>query len=333
MWKPRNYRCSILRTDRPTRQKTNGADCLQLSLFGEAEVSPPPEPETEEITYKRRKQKGKREADLSALPQERIEYELDESERVCPECGETTRDVGADVRRELKLIPAKVVVVEHAAHAYAYRNCEKNGTSTPFVKTEAPATLIPGSLASASLVAHIVTQKYSSGMPLYRIEKGFTYDGVDISRQTMSNWVVKCSEMYLEPIYDLLKSHLLKESILRANETTVQVLREPGRAAQTKSYEWVYRTGAFAERKISVYDYKMTREQEHPKSFLKDFKGFLHTDGYQAYHSLPPGIIIVGCWAHARRKFENFLKKCAQSQTKRLKRRKRSRVHQRIVQA
>jgi transposase len=291
-------------------------DLRQLSLFGEEDVAPPPEPETEEITYKRKKQKGKREADLSGLPVERIDYELSESERICPECGETMRDIGVDVRRELKLIPAKVVVLEHAAHAYACRNCTENGISTPFVKAEAPAALIQGSLASPSLVAHIAAQKYVNGMPLYRIEKGFSYDGVDISRQTMSNWVIQCSEMYLEPICDLLRRRLLEESVLHADETTARVLREPNRAAETKSYEWVYRTGAFAERKISIYDYKMTREQEHPKTFLKDFKGFLHTDGYQVYHNLPPGITVIGCFAHVRRKFEDLLKKTPKAKRK-----------------
>jgi transposase len=287
-------------------------DVNQLSIFGEAPVTPPPN-ETEEITYKRKKQKGKREADLSGLPLERVEYRLEESERKCPECGETMRDVGVDVRRELKLIPAKVVVREHAAHTYACRNCSENGITTPFAKASTPTALIPGSLASPSLVAHIAAQKYVDGMPLYRIENGFRYDGVNISRQTMSNWVVKCSELYLEPIYELLKEYLLKESVLHADETTVQVLREPNRSAQTKSYEWIYRTGNYSERKISIYEYQMTRKQEHPKAFLKDFKGYLHTDGYQAYHNLPPGITVVGCWAHARRKFEDLLKKTPES--------------------
>jgi transposase len=296
-------------------EKTD-ADLRQIGMFGDAEAAAPPESDTEEITYKRKKQKGKRDADLADLPVERIEYELDEPERVCPECGDTMRDVGVDVRREMKLIPAKIVVAEHVAHTYACKNCEKNGVRTPFAKAKAPAALIPGSLASPSLVAHIVTRKYGNGSPLYRIEKGFSYDGAAISRQTMSNWMIKCSEMYLEPIYDLLKQRLLKESVLHADETTVQVLREPGRAAGTKSYEWVYRTGALAARKISIYDYKMTREQEHPRTFLKDFKGFLHTDGYQAYHNLPTEITVVGCFAHVRRKFEDLLKKTPKAKRK-----------------
>jgi hypothetical protein len=145
-------------------------------------------------------------------------------------------------------------------------------------------------------------------MPLYRLEKGFRYDGVNISRQTMANWVIKCSELYLESVYTLLVKNLIAESVIHSDETTVQVLREPGRAAQTKSYEWVYRTSGCSEKKIVIYDYKETRKQEHPAAFLKDFKGFLHTDGYQVYHNLPPDIIVVGCWAHVRRKFEAILK-------------------------
>jgi hypothetical protein len=85
-------------------------------------------------------------------------------------------------------------------------------------------------------------------------------------------------------------------------------LREFGRAPQTKSYEWVYRTSGCSEKKIVIFDYKETRNQEHPRAFLKDFKGFLHTDGYQAYHGLPPDIIVVGCWQHARQYWENLLK-------------------------
>jgi hypothetical protein len=157
-------------------------------------------------------------------------------------------------------------------------------------------------------VAHIAVQKYSNAMPLYRIEKGFHYDGVNFSRQTMSNWIVKCSLTYLFGLYLLMKSELLKEEVLHADETTVQVLREPGRSAQSKSYEWLYRTSGCSKRKIVIYDYKETRKQEHPKEFLKDFKGFLHTDGYQVYHNLPPDIVVVGCWSHARRPWEKALK-------------------------
>ena len=298
---------SLKRKQFGTSSEKSGTDINQLNLFGnEAPVSPPDD--IYEITYKRRKKAGKREEDLSGLPVERIDYELSESERACPECGETMRDTGVLIRKELKLIPAKVVVMEHAAHSYACRNCEQNNIKVPFVKAESPKALISGSLASPSLVAHIAVQKYANGMPLYRLEKGFRYEGANISRQNMANWVIACSERYLECIYELLKRHLLDETVLHADETTVQVLREPGRKPQSKSYEWIYRTGTGAKRKITVYDYKETRSQEHPKTFLNGFKGLLHTDGYQVYHNLPAEITVVGCWAHVRRKFEAVVK-------------------------
>ncbi len=286
----------------------SGADSCQLNLFGEAEAATAPEIEVEEIHYQRKKRKGKREEDLSGLPVERIDYELSESERTCPQCGDIMRDIGVNVRRELELIPAKVIVVEHASHTYACKQCTETGERTPIVKAKAPAPLISGSLASASLVAHIAVQKYMNAMPLYRMEKGFAYDGMTVSRQNMANWVIKCAQNYLGAIYIQLKAFLLQEPVLHADETVFQVLHEPGRAAQTKSYEWIYRTSGWAAHRVVIYEYKETRAQEHPFEFLKEFEGFLHTDGYQVYHNLPPEIIVVGCWAHVRRKWENLLK-------------------------
>ncbi len=285
----------------------------QLKLFGSEPATITAAPETEEIHYTRKKRKGKREEDLSGLPVERIDYELSEAERSCPQCGQTMRDMGVEIRKELKLIPAKVVVVEHTTHTYACRNCESNGFKTPFAKGVGPTPLLSGSLASPSM-AHIAVQKYLSGMPLYRIENGFRYDGVDISRQTMTNWVIHCSERYLEGIYGLLKAGLLEETVIHADGTVVQVLREPGRKAQTKSCEWVYRTSSHASRQIAVYEYTETKSQEHPKRFLKGFEGLLHTDGEQCYHNLPEEITVVGCWAHLRRKLESILKNIPQEQ-------------------
>ena len=286
-------------------------DYRQLVLFGAVEAAADKalaEPELEDISYKRKKRAGKREEDLSKLPAERIDYELPEEARACPECGATMKDIGVDIRRELKLVPAKVVVVEHAAHTYACKNCEKTSDHTPIAKAEAPAPLISGSLASPSLVAHIAYQKYSNGMPLYRLEKGFVFDGAAVSRQNMASWVIKCALAYLIAVYLRLAAFLLKETVAHADETTHQVLREPGRAPQTKSYEWLYRTSGCSEHKIVIFDYRQTRGWEHPKEFLKGFKGFLHTDGYEGYHDLPPDITIVGCWFHAREKWENLLK-------------------------
>jgi hypothetical protein len=143
-------------------------------------------------------------------------------------------------------------------------------------------------------------------MPLYRIEREMNHNGVELSRQTMSNWLINCSLNYLAAIYSLLISTFLTEDIGHADETTLQVLNELGRDAKTKSYQWIYRTGRHSKNPIVIFQYRETRSHEHPKEFLKDFKGYLHCDGYQAYHNLPPDIIPVGCWSHLRRYFENL---------------------------
>jgi len=296
-----------------TSSEKTDIDVRQLNLFpAPPEVDLPVLNETEEINYTWKKRKGKREEDLSGLPVERIDHELSGEERNCPECGEPMNDIGiGDIRKELKLIPAKVVVVEHATHSYVCKNpeCVEIGGGTPIiVKAESPKALIPGSLASPSLVAHIIAQKYSNGMPLYRLEKGFQYDGVVISRQNMANWAIKSVELYLVLIYSMLVSFFMKESVAHSDGTHTQVLREPGREAQTKSCVRVYRTSGCSERKIVIYEYTETKGEEHPQKFLKDFKGWLHTDGESGYHNLPPDIIIVGCWAHLRRYWENLLK-------------------------
>jgi hypothetical protein len=95
--------------------------------------------------------------------------------------------------------------------------------------------------------------------------------------------------------------------ILHADETVVQVLHEPGKTPQSNSYMWLYRTSGDTKRHIVLFEYQPSRSSEHPKKFLTDFKGYLHTDGYAGYHTLT-GVTVVGCWVHMRRKFEDALK-------------------------
>jgi len=215
-------------------------------------------------------------------------------------------DIGVTQRDELEIIPAKVIHKQHMIHAYSCAKCEKDNSHASIIRAEAPSPLISGSIATPSAVAYIASQKYINGIPLYRSEKGLTYDGVVLSRQTMANWLIYCSQNYLSAIYSLLITFLLREPIGHADETTVQVLHEPGRDVKTKSYEWLYRTGVYAEHPVVIYEYQQTRNHDYPEAFLRGFKGYLHTDGYQAYHKLPPDIIVVGCWSHARRYWEKL---------------------------
>lgn len=143
--------------------------------------------------------------------------------------------------------------------------------------------------------------------PLYRMEKEFERQGLKLSRQAMSRWLLRASELWLEPIYEELHKQLLKRQVLHADETTLQVLQEPGRRSTSKSYMWLYRTSGDAEQQIVLYDYKPNRKPENAEKFLEGFSGWLHADGYQGYHRLPENIRVVGCWAHARRKFNEAL--------------------------
>jgi len=281
----------------------------QLNLFNEAEseVKPEaPEPTVEEITYKRRKRQGHREEQLKDLPEEVVEYRLSEEEQVCPCCGEALHEMSTEIRKELKIIPPQISVVKHVRYIYACRNCEKNDVSTPIKTAPMPKPALSGSPASASTIAYVMSQKFVFGLPLYRQEKQWEQLGVEISRQTMANWMIQSSERWLRPLYERMREHLLKRDIAHVDETTLQVLNEPGRPAESKSYMWLYRTGREGP-PIILYDYQTTRASKHPERFLKGFKGYLCTDAYQGYNNLP-GITNVFCWAHARRKFDEALK-------------------------
>jgi transposase len=280
----------------------------QKELFNEAEEeSKPsaPEPTIEEVTYKRRKRTGKREEQLKDLPEEVIEYRLPPEDQLC-ECGGELHEMSTEVRRELKVVPAQVSVVKHIRYVYACRRCEKENIKTTIKTAPMPASVLPGSIASPSAVAHVMAQKYVESMPLYRQEKAFTRFGIELSRQTMANWMIECSERWLTPLYERMHTKLLEQNILQADESELQVLREPGRAATSKSYMWLYRTGRIGPH-IVLYDYRSTRARKHVKKFLTGFRGYLQVDGHNGYEKLP-GIELAGCWAHARRKFDEALK-------------------------
>ena len=307
-WFEEQFRLSQQRQFGSSSEKTN-PDQLELLLFNEAEITADDkveEPTVETITYRRKKSSGQLEAMLENLPTETINYRLTEEEQACLCCGETLHEMSTEVRRELKVIPAQVKIVEHVRHVYSCRHCERLGTETPIVTAKMPTPMYPGSLASPSAMAFIMNQKYVEGMPLYRQEKQLARLGVHLSRQTLANWMMFGANKWLSLIYNRMYEHLMKQEVLHADETTLQVLSEPGRPATSKSYMWLYRSGRGEPANI-LYEYQQTRASKHPRQFLKKFKGYLHVDGYAGYNNLP-NIKLVGCWAHARRKFDEALK-------------------------
>ena len=280
--------------------------------FNEAEVcadAPKAEPEkTTVAAHTRKKHVGGLEGNLpDDLPVEIVDHRLAKEQLSCPECGTEMVEIGKEIRRSLVIIPAKKMIREDHFYTYACKRCERENIKTPIRKTTKTAPVIPGSYASPEAIAHIMVQKYVMGSPLYRQEQELNRSGVMLSRQTMSNWILRAAEDWLKPIYEQLHRDLLQHQVLHADETTLQVLREPGKAAQTKSYMWLYRTGSDAEHPIVLYEYKDSRRAENTKAFLKGFSGYLHADGYAGYHKLQPEIAVVGCWAHARRKFDEAL--------------------------
>lgn len=287
-------------------------DSLQLFLFNEAESIADmtvPEPKLTEVKAHYRKRTRLTTDKLPKdLPVEVIEHELPVEDCICPDCGNELHTMGREAREELKIVPAKAIIVRHVRHIYACRNCEGTSDHVPIVKADMPEPAIKGGFASPETIAHIAVQKFMMASPLYRQEEEWKQNGILLSRQTMSNWLIKASEDWLEPIYEEMKHRLCEHEVLHADETTLQVLKEPGKAAQSKSYMWLYRTSGEAKHQIVIYDYQPDRKHIHPEKFLKDFKGHLHSDGYECYHKLPETIIVVGCLAHLRRKFFDAFK-------------------------
>jgi transposase len=279
----------------------------QRHLFNEAEAIAEAGPVEEEIrqtiTYERKK--PGRKPIPKDLPIERIEYRLPEEEQICEACGGHLHEMSEEQRHEVKLIPAQVRIIQHARFVYGCRNCEKNGIHVPIKTAKAPRPVIEKGLASPSAVAYVMTLKFVDGVPLYRQEQHYARLGIDLSRGVLSNWMIKGSE-WLELIYGRLKQKLLEQEILHADETTLQVLKEPGRPAESQSFMWLYRTGGTGP-PIVLYEYQPTRSGEHPRKFLEGFKGYLHADGYAGYNDIP-NVTLCGCWAHFRRKADEALK-------------------------
>jgi hypothetical protein len=200
------------------------------------------------------------------------------------------------------------VIIEHVRKVYACRDCERDECGVPIVKSPICNPVIKGGFASAEAIAHIAMQKFVMAIPLYRQEQEWSRYGINLSRQTMSNWLIKATFDWLEPIYETLAEMLCMCKVLHADETVLQVLHEDGKSAQNKSYMWLYRTSGDTNSPIVLYEYQPNRKAEHPKKFLENFSGYLHTDGYEVYHSLPDKIKVVGCFAHARRKFDEATK-------------------------
>ena len=279
----------------------------QLSLFDEAEQECEPEL-LEEITYKRakKKQKGTLEIKLDNLKHVKEVYDIDEKDRICDICGTKMHRVGEEfVRHEVVYEPAKLYVKDIYRKTYECRNCRKRG-KVVMLKAGTPAPVIPHSFTSPSVLSQVITDKFVNHMPLYRQEAEWKRLGLDLSRTTMANWLIIASREYFIPIVNRMHEILVVEKYVHSDETTAQVLNEPGKPATSKSYMWVYSSIRESSKPIRIFEYKPDRKAENPQKFLENFSGTLISDGYGGYNNIS-GVVNAYCWAHARRKFYEAL--------------------------
>ena len=280
----------------------------QLSLFdvfNEAETFREPiqgESPQERIIPEHKRRKAKGGSKFNDIPVEVVEYKLDDREQICDNCHRPLTVMKKEIRKELVIVPAEVKVIEHVTYVYSCINCDKNGESGFIKIAPHPKALIKKSVVSPSFMSYIMNQKYTLALPLYRMEQEFKMLGFEISRQNLSNWIIKGANI-LKPIYEQIKLSLLNETLLHADETVLEVLHEPGKEAGSKSYVWVYRTSHYNTHPAVVYEYTLGRSGDYAKEFLADWNGtYLHCDGYVGYKKLV-GKMLCGYLVHAKRKF------------------------------
>lgn len=284
----------------------------QCSIFNEVEDAQDhkieePNPDTIVVPEHKRKKKRSQAEMLNSLPEEEVLLELPEDQLVCDRCGSKLKPIGKKfLRHEMQIIPRQIKLLAYYSVTYACDSCEKNTGFAHIASVKPPVPLMKHSLASPSTVAYIMTQKYVDGLPLARQEKIWAREGVSLSRATMANWVIHCSQTWLKPLYRHMKQELLTHSVIHADETVVQVLKEDGKPATSESRMWLYASAALLTHQVRMFEYQPDRSGKRPENFLKGFEGALVTDGYAGYNLLT-NVTHCGCWAHARRKWREAM--------------------------
>ena len=310
-----SHQIRLLKQDRYGRrsEKIDPEEFGQQTLFNEveleacAEATDEPGEKTTDVSGHQRKKRGHRPLPED-LPRVRKEYDLSSDEKTCT-CGCEMTCIGEEVSEQLDIVPAKMQVIQHARKKYVCKACSKgneNGetkNSVPIKTAQRPGQIIPKSIAAPSLLANIAVAKFCDHLPLYRQESIFKRLNIDLTRKTMSLWMIRVGKC-VTPLINLLRDNMLDYDVAYSDETTVQVLKEPGRPPTSKSYIWVF-IGGPPDRRAIIYRYEKTRSGSCAIDFFDDFLGAIHTDGYSGYNALSSkeGVTRIGCFAHARRKF------------------------------
>jgi transposase len=275
----------------------------------ESGTDPAPVEDAIEVGAHKRKKRGRKPLP-DHLPRVEIIHDLSDEEKICG-CGKQKDCIGKEQCEKIDYIPAKVQVQRHIRLKYACKDCEGVEDDGPTITiAPAPVQLLPKSNATAGLLAHLFVSKFADALPFYRQQKIFARHGLDLPRATMSNWAIGAAD-YCKPLIELLTGEIRSGPVINIDETTLQVLGEPGKSNTSKSYVWIYR-GGDPQRPCLVYQYHPTRSGQVAIDFIgKDYHGYVQTDDFSGYSSRfenKKHIVHLGCWAHSRRKFFDVVK-------------------------
>ena len=283
----------------------------QLSMFEQAgdgvtektpEKTSTAEKQQVSVTAHTRKPKRTMEELCANIPEETVIVDLPEEQKFSAD-GHPLKCIGTDdVRVELIREPSRIYKRVYRCKVYADPKVEEETGNADIRRPHVPAPLLPHSYASASVVTDMIVKKYLDALPLYRQEQMWKRMGVDLKRNTMANWVVLTAETYLKPFSDAFLGELLRQAVIHADETVLQVNKEPGREATAESRIWAYVSSKRAERQIRYFRYEESRKGACAEKVLGCYNGVVVSDGYSGYNILS-NTIRAGCWAHARRKW------------------------------
>ena len=277
----------------------------QPSLFqDDTSILPMEEDVDVETITLTRKKRGSRTTPPESLPHIRVEHDLSEEEKVC-NCGCGMKCIKEIVSHQYDIIPASFRVIDNVR--YVYVCIDKCGEA---VKTSSlTPQVLPRHQVTASFLATIAIEKFEDAMPLDRqVKKYKKRFGVEFTTTTFSNWIIKASQLRLQPLIDKLNTIQINSGYIQADETTLQVLNEKGKTAKQKSYIWL--KASTDKYPIVLMHYSSNRNEKTAESLFDGFTGYMQTDGYPGYNIVAKreGVAQLGCWAHSRRRFADILK-------------------------
>lgn len=292
---------------RTDRLRTAGELAQLLLQFGEELDSKPVttdnlEPQTEPKEERRRVQRRKGRRDLARfenLPVTTHVYELSESERACPGCGQERKEIGAEESWQVEYVPGRFERLQHVRKKYACPHCEQRGESPQITTVVKPETAISRGLAGPGLLAYVVTSKYSEYLPHFRLEQVFARQGFTIYRGTQAIWCGDVADV-VQPLYDLMAEQVRASHVVATDDTILPMLRKEKTA---KARMWVY--VGDASQPYNVFDFTLDRSRDGPLRFLQNYDQVLLADAYGGYNGVVTNnqITRAGCWAHLRRRF------------------------------